>query len=144
MDDEIIEQVLEFNIKVMTNKGVEKEICYSDIKQHISSSISQFKDSSDGIIELEFKLKCLGYSISILDTETTDRNVKIDHNYYVLKIQYNDETLYLTEEYKFDPDIHEALKAKNLMTARYIQINLLQKYKIELEIVPLKITSEWE
>ena len=120
MDDEVIEQVLEFNIKVMTNKGVEKEICYSDIKQHISSSIS------------------------ILDTETTDRNVKIDHNYYVLKIQYNDETLYLTEQYKFDPDIHEALKAKNLMTARYIQINLLQKYKIELEIVPLKITYEWE
>lgn len=82
MDDEVIEQVLEFNIKVMTNKGVEKEICYSDIKHHISSSISQFKDSSDGITELEFKLKCLGYSISILDTETTDRNVKIDHSCY--------------------------------------------------------------
>lgn len=64
MDDEVIEKVLEFSIKVKTNKGREKSIRISDIRHHIGSSLAMYDD--DGIYKFEFKMDCLGYTKEII------------------------------------------------------------------------------
>lgn len=78
-----------------------------------------------------------------INNDLSDKKTKVENEQYVLKTELNGEAIYLTENYKFDHDIHEALKAKNIITAQFIQSNLLQKYKCDLEIVPIKITYEW-
>jgi hypothetical protein len=70
--------------------------------------------------------------------------MKIENERYVLKTELNGEAIYLTENYKFDHDIAEALKAKNIITAQFIKDNLRHKHKCDLEIVPIKITYEWQ
>jgi hypothetical protein len=69
--------------------------------------------------------------------------MKIENEYYVLKQETDDGTLYLTKGYIFDNDIREALRAKNKITAQYIKCDFFKKYQCDLEIVPLKITYEW-
>lgn len=67
MEDERIEKVLEFYVKVQTNTGKEKLICFSDIYNHIGSSLAHWHDDYDGVHKIEFKLDCLGYSMGIVD-----------------------------------------------------------------------------
>lgn len=66
--------------------------------------------------------------------------MKIENEYYVLT---HCEDLYLTEKYVFDNDITKALKAKNMLTAGIIRESIEIKYKIHLDIIPLKVTYEW-
>lgn len=66
----------------------------------------------------------------------------IEKECYVLATMLNDEVLYLTEKYGFDDDISMALKAKNIITARFIRNELELKHKCHLDIIPLKITYE--
>lgn len=66
----------------------------------------------------------------------------IEKECYVLATILNDEVLYLTEKYGFDNDISVALKAKNIITARFIRNELELKHKYHLDIIPLKITYE--
>ena len=68
---------------------------------------------------------------------------KVENWSYVLSIELHGEVLYLTEKYEFDQDIQEALKAKNLITAKFIKSSIFQKYKYDLEIILLKTTYEW-
>ena len=68
----------------------------------------------------------------------------IEKECYVLAIILNDEVLYLTEKYGFDNDISVALKAKNIITARFIRNELELKHKYHLDIIPLKITYEFK
>ena len=70
--------------------------------------------------------------------------MKIEKECYVLVTEIGGEVLYLTEKYRFENDISEALKAKNMMTAKFITGNIFQKYKCDLKIKPLKITYELE
>ena len=67
MDNERIEEVLEFSIKVRTNTGKEKLICFSDIRHHIGSSLANYHDDYDNLTKIEFKLDCLGYKMEIID-----------------------------------------------------------------------------
>ena len=67
MDEERIEEVLEFYVKVRTNTGKEKLIRFSDIRHHIGSSLAYWHDDYDGVTKIEFKLDCLGYSMGIID-----------------------------------------------------------------------------
>ena len=55
--------------------------------------------------------------------------MKIEKECYVLITKIGGEVLYLTEKYSFDNDISEALKAKNMITAKFITGNIFQKYK---------------
>ena len=66
----------------------------------------------------------------------------IEKKYYVLATILNDEALYLTEKYGFDNDISVALKAKNIITARFIRDELELKHKCHLYIIPLKVACE--
>ena len=66
----------------------------------------------------------------------------IEKECYVLVTILNDEALYLTEKYGFDNDISVALKAKNIITARFIRTELELKHKCHLDIIPLKVTYE--
>lgn len=67
MDNERIEEVLEFSIKVKTNTGKEKLICFSDIYYHISSSLANYRDDYDNLTKIEFKLECLDCKMEIVD-----------------------------------------------------------------------------
>lgn len=64
MNDEVVEKVLEFSVKVQTNKGREKIIHISDIRHHIGSSLAIYDD--DGIDKFEFKMDCIGYTKEIV------------------------------------------------------------------------------
>lgn len=66
----------------------------------------------------------------------------IEKECYVLATVLNDEALFLTEKYGFDNDISVALKAKNIITARFIRTELELKHKCHLNIIPLKVTYE--
>lgn len=66
MNDEVVEKVLEFSIKVQTNKGREKLIRISDIKHHIGSSLALYNDYDD-VFKIELKMDCLGYAKEIID-----------------------------------------------------------------------------
>lgn len=68
---------------------------------------------------------------------------KVEKEHYVLVTYIGDDALYLTEDYCFDNDIHNALKAKNIITAQFIRNNLEVKHKCYVDIMPLKITYEW-
>lgn len=65
IDEEIIDKVLEFRIKVKTNTGKEKWILFSDIKGYISSALSCKRD--DGTPGIEFNIECCGYTRQIID-----------------------------------------------------------------------------
>lgn len=69
MNNEIVEKVLGFDIKVLTNKGKEKIICFTDIQGHIGSSLSiengDYYDMGEKHIEL--KLDCFGYSMEFVE-----------------------------------------------------------------------------
>lgn len=77
--------------------------------------------------------------------------MKIENIYYVLmkigNIEIDDETVYLTSDYKFTNDICESLKAANRRTALEVKHNYEvtenHSYECDLKIVPLKITHEW-
>ena len=64
-NDEIIEEILGFNIKVRTNTGREKLICFSDIKHHIGSSLALYNE--DDLFKIEFKMDCLGFTKEIVE-----------------------------------------------------------------------------
>lgn len=65
IDEEIIDKVLEFRIKVKTNTGKEKWILFSDIKGYISSALSCKRD--DGAPCIAFNMECCGYTRQIID-----------------------------------------------------------------------------
>lgn len=67
MDKEVIEKVLEFNIKVQTNTGKEKSIRFSNIDGFIDSSLSYCNDDCDGLAKVKFAINCLGYTMEIID-----------------------------------------------------------------------------
>ena len=69
--------------------------------------------------------------------------MKIENECYVLACVFNGETLYLTEKYKFEKNIDEALKARNMLTADMIRRDLECSYDVYLDIMPIKITYEW-
>lgn len=70
--------------------------------------------------------------------------MNIEKECYVLATMFNNEVLYLTEKYNFDNDICDALKAKNIITARFIRNELELKHKYRLNIIPIKITYEFK
>lgn len=69
MNNERVEKVLGFDIKVLTNKGKEKIIRFTDIQGHIGSSLSiehgGYYDIGEKHIEL--KLDCHGYSMEFVE-----------------------------------------------------------------------------
>lgn len=69
MYNETVEKVLGFDIKVLTNKGKEKIIRFTDIQGHIGSSLSiengDYYDMGEKHIEL--KLDCFGYSMEFVE-----------------------------------------------------------------------------
>lgn len=67
MNDEVIEKVLGFSIKVQTNTGKEKLIRFSNIDGFIDSSLSLNHDDYDDLTKIIFKLDCLGYAMEIID-----------------------------------------------------------------------------
>lgn len=67
MNDEKVDKVLEFSIKVQTNTGKEKIIRLSNINGHIDSSLSIKSDDDDDGVEMKLKLHCLGYTMEIID-----------------------------------------------------------------------------
>lgn len=69
--------------------------------------------------------------------------MKIENEVYVLAHEFYDEIEYLSEDYGFDNDIRNALKAKNKITAAMIRNDLEKRHKIICDIIPLKITYEW-
>ena len=70
--------------------------------------------------------------------------MKIEKEYYVLATMLNDEVLYLTEKYGFDNDVSMALKAKNIITARFLREEIELKHKFHLNIIPIKVTYEFK
>jgi hypothetical protein len=68
---------------------------------------------------------------------------KITNERYVLMTEISDGVVYFTEDNGFSLDIHDALMAKNKITAQFIRNNLEIKHKFHLDIVPVKITYEW-
>lgn len=70
--------------------------------------------------------------------------MKIENEVYVLAHhEFNDEINYLTEDYFFDDDIRSALKFKSNISAGLVRRRLVNDSKIDLDIIPLKITYEW-
>ncbi|MEE1303391.1 MAG: hypothetical protein UHD64_11455 [Bacteroidales bacterium] len=71
--------------------------------------------------------------------------MKIENEVYVLAKEFDNETVYLTEEYGFDNDIRCALRAGNKITASYIieKVENDVKMPLDLKAMPLKITYEW-
>lgn len=69
MNDERVEKVLGFDIKVLTNKGQEKIIRIADIQGHIGSSLSIDRDNyyDMGEKHIELKVDCYGYSMEFVD-----------------------------------------------------------------------------
>lgn len=67
MNDEVIERVLEFSIKVQTNTEKEKLIKFSNIGGFIDSSLSLNHDDYDDLTKIIFKLNCLSYAMEIID-----------------------------------------------------------------------------
>lgn len=75
MDDEMIEKILGFDIKVLTDKGKERTIQFADIKATygLDSTLSINTDINedfngcckDKVTTIEFKLKCNNYSLVI-------------------------------------------------------------------------------
>lgn len=68
---------------------------------------------------------------------------KITNERYVLMTEIGDGVVYFTEDNGFSVDIHDALMAKNKITAQFIRDNLEIKHKCYLDILPIKITYEW-
>lgn len=77
--------------------------------------------------------------------------MKIENTYYVLmkvgNIEIDEETTYLTSDYKFTNDIREALRAANRRTALEVKhdydVDKNHSYESDLKIVPMKVTHEW-
>ena len=67
MNDEVIEKVLEFSIKVQTDTGKEKLIRFTNINGFIDSSLSLNHDDYDYISKIKFELNCLSYAMEIAD-----------------------------------------------------------------------------
>ena len=70
--------------------------------------------------------------------------MKIEDKCYVLATVSDGEIVYLTPNYRFDNNIKEALRAKNAITARYIKQDVYKYCQDDLNIIPLKITYEWQ
>ena len=68
--------------------------------------------------------------------------MNIEKEYYVLTTVVNGEVLYLTEKYSFDNDITVALKAKNILVARFLREDIELKRRCCLKIIPIKVTYE--
>ena len=69
--EETVEQVLGFDIHVLTNQCKEKTIRFTDIIGHIGSSLSIDSESYDyrdfGKKQIELKIDCLGYSMEFIE-----------------------------------------------------------------------------
>lgn len=63
-EDEYIDEVLGFDIQVLTNKGNKKTIRFLDLRGHQTSEL-QIDGDSDYTITL--KVKCHGYSMTFLE-----------------------------------------------------------------------------
>lgn len=63
-DDEIVEEIISFDIKVKTNKNKEKIVCFTDFKnseESLTINHSDFKPYRQIIVEIN----CDGYSMGI-------------------------------------------------------------------------------
>lgn len=71
MNNEKVEKVLGFDIKVLTNKGKEKIIRFTDIQGHIGSSLSIDNGYyyNMGEKHIELKLDCFGYSMEFVEVD---------------------------------------------------------------------------
>lgn len=65
--DEHITEVLGVDIKVKTDKNNIKTLSISDIRGHLSSSISQYQDGIYDPKKIEMSLECLYYRMEIKD-----------------------------------------------------------------------------
>lgn len=65
-EDEYIEEVLGFDIQVLTNKGNKKTIRFLDLRGHEDSELQIDRDSA---CTITFKVKCHGYSMTFLEEE---------------------------------------------------------------------------
>lgn len=73
MGNETIEQLLGFEIRVLTNFGKEKIIRYKDFKSTKNSVLNteRGKDFCD-FTKIEFSTECLGYALEFIDVEEGD------------------------------------------------------------------------
>lgn len=69
--------------------------------------------------------------------------MKIENKRYVLSMDSPDGTVYWTKDGYFTNDIREALMIGHITSAQFLRGNLREKYKLDLDIVTLKITYEW-
>ena len=64
--DEKVEEILNVNVEVKTNKGNIRTICFKDFKKSIDNSISIHKDDSKAPqYDIIIKLNCNGYDVGI-------------------------------------------------------------------------------
>lgn len=70
--------------------------------------------------------------------------MKIDKECYVLVYKNNDETRYLDKYDGLVEDIYEALMFKNNIVAAEVKSDCWKEYDLCLDILPVKITYEWE
>ena len=65
-EDEYIDEVLGFDIQVLTNKGNKKIIRFLDLRGHEDSELQIDRDSG---CTIAFKIKCHGYSMIFIEEE---------------------------------------------------------------------------
>lgn len=64
--DEKVEEILNVNVEVKTNKGNIRTICFKDFKKSIDNSISIHKDDLKvPQYDIIIKLNCNGYDVGI-------------------------------------------------------------------------------
>lgn len=64
--DEKVEEILNVNVEVKTNKGNIRTICFKDFKRSIDNSISIHKDEFKAPqYDIIIKLNCNGYDVDI-------------------------------------------------------------------------------
>lgn len=65
-EDEKVEEILNINVEVKTNKGNIRTICFKDFKKSIDNSISIHKDDSKiPQYDIVIKVNCNGYDVDI-------------------------------------------------------------------------------
>ena len=70
--------------------------------------------------------------------------MKIEKVHYVLTYENNGETRYLNKYDGLVDDICEALMFKSNIVAANVKGDCVKEYSLYLDILPVKITYEWE
>ena len=90
-EDEKVEEILNINVEVKTNKGNIRTICFKDFKKSIDNSISIHKDDSKiPQYDIVIKLNCNGYDVGVdgwisVDEQLPNKSDIITHCFVEMK-----------------------------------------------------------